>query len=52
MVDDVEAQQEFDDFFEEVFTELEDKVGLSDINDLNTKNVLILIYLLGVFFLN
>ena len=26
MVDDVEAQQEFDDFFEEVFTELEDKV--------------------------
>ena len=26
MTDDVEAQQEFDDFFEEVFTELEDKV--------------------------
>lgn len=26
MVDDVEAQQDFDDFFEEVFTELEDKV--------------------------
>lgn len=26
MVDDVEAQQEYDAFFEEVFTELEDKV--------------------------
>ena len=26
--DDVEAQQEFDNFFEEVFTELEDKVTI------------------------
>jgi len=27
-MDEVEAQQTFDNFFEEVFTELEDKVGL------------------------
>ena len=29
MMNDVEAQQNFDDFFEEVFTELEDKVDHS-----------------------
>ena len=28
IMDEVEAQQTFDNFFEEVFTELEDKVGL------------------------
>lgn len=27
---DVEAQEHFDNFFEEVFTELEDKVGATD----------------------
>lgn len=26
VLDDVQGQQDFDDFFEEVFTELEDKV--------------------------
>ncbi|XP_041372990.1 splicing factor U2AF 35 kDa subunit-like isoform X1 [Gigantopelta aegis] len=33
VVDEVEAQQEYDDFFEEVFTELEDKYG--EIEEMN-----------------
>ncbi|ESO89410.1 hypothetical protein LOTGIDRAFT_125122 [Lottia gigantea] len=33
LVDDMQAQQEFDDFFEEVFTELEDKYG--EIEEMN-----------------
>lgn len=33
-MDDVEAQQDFDDFFEEVFCELEDKVKCSTNFDL------------------
>ena len=28
MMDDVQAQQEYDEFFEEIFVELEDKVSL------------------------
>lgn len=31
-MDEVEAQQTFDDFFEEVFTELEDKVCYTSVN--------------------